>query len=369
MRSGSFLPLNDDGQPVRMREIIGLRPAPGPAPKHPLPFYVEPMQEEALFSWLMRLVTRMGVSMHALASCSFGIEDRYGHTRWWCRPHPWLLMRISERTDVGIARLRPMTFEAFQPTYRDDEASARFAGRRHDARAPSSRSYRFAVCARCLKDDARPFLRLSWLIGWMSVCPHHGTVLIERCENCSASLRVAPFATTASFAPSICTRCNGSLLKQVEQEAHPSALLMQSTLFQGKTQGVSHIEGLGRFTWEEMVSLIDVLMGTLWTDLIQSDRERIFQVYADEVGDLGEKHDGLYDTRHGSLRFIAWLLQGWPDSQGAEIGRRLLVQWLRADRNRLCRHLRPPGADPWTVGATNFGSTVRQRLELLAGAH
>ena len=130
MRSGSFLPLNDDERPVRMREIIGLRPAPGPTPKHPLPFYVEPLHEEALFSWLMRLVTRMGVSMHALASCSFGIDDRYGHSRWWSRPHPWLLMRISERTDVGIARLRPITFEAFQPVYRDDEASARFAGRR-----------------------------------------------------------------------------------------------------------------------------------------------------------------------------------------------------------------------------------------------
>ncbi len=86
------------------------------------------------------------------------------------------------------------------------------------------------------------------------------------------------------------------------------------------------------------------------------------------IGDLGEKHDGLYDCRHGSLRFIAWLLQGWPDSPGAKIGYRLLVQWLSADRNRLCRHLRPPGADPWTVGATNFGSTIRQRLEIPAGA-
>ena len=369
MRSGSFLPLYDDEWPVRMREIIGLRPALGSTSKHPLPFYVEPMHEEALFSWLMRLVTRMGVSMHALASCSFGIDDRYGHSRWWCRPHPWLLMRISERTDVSVGRLRPMTLEAFQLAYRDDDASARFAGRRYDARAPSSRSYRFAVCGGCLKDDARPYLRLSWLIGWMAVCPRHSTVLIERCENCSASLRVAPFATTASFAPAICTRCNGSLLKQVEHEAHPSALMMQSTLVQGKTQGVGNIEGVGRFTWQEMVSLIDVLMGTLWTDLILSDRERIFQAYKDDVGGPGKKHDGLYDTRHGSLRFIAWLLHGWPDSPGARIGRRLLVQWLSADRNRLCRHLRPPEADPWTLGATNFGSAIRQRLELLAGAN
>jgi len=352
-----------------MREVIGLRPARGSTPKQPLPFYVEPLHEEALFSWLMRLVTRMGVSMHALASCSFGIEDRYGHTRWWCRPHPWLLMRISERTDVGIARLRPMTFEAFQPVYRDDEASGRFAGRRYDVRAPNSRSYSFAICGSCLKDDARPYLRLSSLIGWMAVCPHHRTVLIERCDNCGSSLRVAAFATSARFAPAICIRCNASLLKQDQGAAHPSAMVMQGTLLQGKTHGIVHIEGLGRFTWEEMVALIDVLMGTLWTDLILADRQRIFHVYADDAGDLSGKHDALYDSRHGSLRFIAWLLQGWPDSPGAKIGRRLLVQWLRADRNRLCRHLRPPAADPWTIGATNFSSTIRQRLELLGGVH
>ena len=168
------------GWQFEMRDATAPRPALTASPRQPLPFYVEPAPDEALFSWLLRLTTRMGVSMHTLARCSFGIDDRYGHTRWWCRPHPWLLMRISERTDVSVARLRTMTFGGLQPAYRDDEASARFTGRRYDSRSPVSRSYRFAVCGRCLKDDAKPYLRLSWLMGWMAVCPHHGTVLIDR---------------------------------------------------------------------------------------------------------------------------------------------------------------------------------------------
>lgn len=203
MRWALSLPPSGAGWRSEMRDVVAPRPVFTPSPNRPLPFYVEPAPDEALFSWLLRLATRMGVSMHALASCSLGIDDRYGHTRWWCRPHPWLLMRISERTDVGVARLRPMTFDGFQPVYRDDEASARFTGRRYDVRSPTSRSYRFAVCGRCLKDDAKPYLRLSWLIGWMAVCPHHGTVLVERCNVCGAGLRVAPFATTSRFSPAI----------------------------------------------------------------------------------------------------------------------------------------------------------------------
>ncbi len=74
----------------------------------------------------------------------------------------------------------------------------------------------------------------------------------------------------------------------------------------------------------------------------------------------------LYDCRHGSLRFLAWLTQGWPDSPGAKIGHGMLMRWLTADRNRLCRHLRPPGADPWSAGTINFEASIRDRLRVLA---
>ena len=33
--------------------------------------------------------------------------------------------------------------------------------------------------------------------------------------------------------------------------------------------------------------------------------------------------------RHGSLRFLAWLIEGWPDSFGASIGRDMLWRSLR----------------------------------------
>ncbi len=278
-----------------------------------------------------------------------------------------MLARISEQTGVSVARLRQMTFERFEPVYRDDEARARFAGRRYDTTPPERRAHRFAVCGPCLEGDAKPYLRTQWLIGWMAVCPQHGTVLVERCDACHAGLRVAPFATVASFSPATCTRCAKNVLDDSYVPAHPSVTRMQAVLWRGKCEGVTELEGLGRLTWKEMVALADVLIGMVWTGLTLAEQQQIFRLYTSDILNRPPVGDGLsiYDDRHGSLRFLAWLLEGWPDSPGAKVGLRLLIRWLAADRNRLCRHLRPLEADLWSAGPTNFEPPIRGRLRLL----
>jgi hypothetical protein len=345
-----------------------LRPAPRPARRPPLPLYVEPAAEEALISWLLRLATRLGVSFHVLAREAFGIDDRSGHTRWWHCPHPWTLVRISERTGVSVARLRSMTFAGFQQSFRDDEAPARFAGRRYDSRGREQRAYRFAACGRCLAQDARPYLRTSWLLGWVAICPHHGTILIERCKACGASLRVAPLALPASFSPTTCARCGSELLDGRDRPAHPAAVRMQTALLHGKQAGFTELDGLGRFTWKEIVALIDVLVGMVWTDLTLAEQEEIFLSYTSDPLTRPRAEDAVYDCRHASLQFLAWLTEGWPESPGARVGQRMLIRWLTAGRNRLCRHLRSPSADPWTARAENFEPSIRERLRVLADA-
>jgi len=345
-----------------------LRPAPKPAKSPPLPLYVEPAAEEALLSWLLRLATRLGVSFHVLARQAFGVDDRFGHTRWWNRPHPWTLARIAERTGVSVARLRSMTFVGLESAYRDDEAPARFAGRRYDSRGREQRAYRFAACARCLEQDARPYLRASWLLGWVAICPHHGTMLIERCKACGASLRVAPSTMSAPFSPATCARCGSDLVDARYCPAHPAVIRMQTALLRGKRMGTTELDGLGRFTWKEIVALIDVLVGMVWTGLTLAEQEEVFLAYTSDPLTKPEAEDAVYDCRHASLQFVAWLTDGWPGSPGARIGQSMLMRWLTVDRNRLCRHLRPHTADPWTAGAENFEPSIRERLRMLAGA-
>ena len=114
-----------------------------------------------------------------------------------------------------------------------------------------------------------------------------------------------------------------------------------------------------------MVALVDVLVGMVWTDLTLAERDQIFHLYT--CDHLNRAGDAIYDCRYGSLRFLTWLIKGWPDSPSAKVARSLLIRWLNADRNRLCRHLRPRSANPWSAGPNNFEPPIRDRLRGLAG--
>ena len=321
-------------------------------------------------SWLLRLATRLGLSLHALGSDAFGLADACAHTRWWCRPDADLLARISERTGVSVLRLREMTFGALQPPYRADEDSARFVGRRYLSWATQERAYRFAVCGHCLEGDKKPYLRNLWLIGWMAVCPHHGTILIERCNACGARVRVGmgPFSATAPFSPGTCARCGASLLDGQYRLAHPSATRMQTVLLEGKQLGVVSIPAIGELTWPEMVALVDVVIGMVWTDLTREEQLQVFRLYTSDLRQNLQACDAVYDCRHASLQFLAWLLDGWPYSEGAQVARCMLMRWSAAQRNRLCRHLRPRWTDAWTAGSKTFSPPIVERLRALAGS-
>lgn len=330
-----------------------------------LPLHVEPQIEESLFSWLQRLATRLQVSFHALASQTFGVDDRTGRTVWWHRPHPWTLARISQRTGVKIARLRSMTFEELQPVYRDDEDAARFAGRRYDTRAPDWRAYRFAVCGPCLEGDPARYLRSIWHLGWLAACPIHDTILISRCEQCHCGVRVPQLTSGARFSPTTCTRCGETLLKGRYQLAHPSVLQLQETLLKGKRTGVTEIAGLGTFSWPEMVALADAILGALWTHTtLEECQDVLFQYRYEPKVPRPELRQ--YECRHDSLRFLAWLIDDWPNSLGASIGRDLLRRALTSPRSRLSHHVLPRWkGHPWSPSPHDFAPEILARLHKL----
>lgn len=348
---------------VETIDELGSSSASGFVTRPQLPFYVEPAPDEALLSWLLRLATRLRVSLRTLATEAFGAD---ANAQWWDRPQPALLVRISERTGVSVPRLGAMTFHDLHPVYRDDEASARFAGRRYDTRAPGRRGFRFAVCSQCLRTDVTPYLRRPWLIGWMAVCPDHGTMLTERCSDCRRRLRLPRLDSPTSFSPAVCAACGANLLAGPDTPALACVLRMQSAFLNAKSHGATELGKLGQLTWMELVALADVLGGTVWTDLTVAEQERLWVPYMRAFRDQPRQPSELYGGRHDSLCFLAWLLEGWPDGEGPALAKGLLLRWLRAERNRICRHLRPPWADPWSTGPSNFEPPIQERLRALA---
>jgi hypothetical protein len=330
-----------------------------------LPLYVEPLAEESLFSWLHRLATRLQVSFHALARQSFGIDDRAGHTVWWHRLHVWRLAKISQQTGVSLSRLRQMTFDGLQPPYREDEDAARFGGRRYDTWAPKHRAFRFVVCADCIEHDQIPYVRTLWQLGWLAACPIHRLILISRCENCHSGLRVPAFATVAPFSPQTCIRCGQNLLIACPTLADTSVLQLQDALLKAKQTGVTEIGGLGTLALPKIVALADIILGTFWTDSTLDDRNKIFGRYEHSAQELYLQKD-LYGSRHGSLRFIAWFIDGWPDSFGARIGRVMLARGLNNKQNRLSHHIWPRWkGHPWSPSPHDFAPEILFRLRKL----
>lgn len=351
-------------------EILPFEP-PTPVPTRPathvtdrtLPLYVAPLADESLFSWLQRLATRPQVPFHTLARQSFGIDDSAGRTLWWHRPHPWTLARIAKKTGVSISRLRGMTFEEWQPPFRQDEDSARFAGRRYDTRAPDWRAYRLALCGVCLQSDPVPYVRTLWQLGWLAVCPKHRTILITRCTGCRTGVRIAPFATATPFSPTKCTGCGESLLTGYYPLAHPSVVRLQEILLKGKREGVTELDGLGSFTWHQVVALADTLLGALWTDTTLDECNQVIRRYEQDDPDGPRREMQIYDCRHDSLRFLAWLIEGWPDSAGAVIGHDMLTRGLRRARNRLSHHVLPRWkGHPWSPSPHDFAPDIVARL-------
>ncbi len=327
------------------------------------PVCTRPAVDEALLSWLLRLATRLGVSLTTLGQSCFGVDNCSAHSLWWYRPEQSVLKRISQCTGVRDAELGRMTFDKLASRYRDDEANERFCGRRYHNDPPRQRAFRFVVCRQCLSSDAEPYLRVSWLLGWLAVCPIHNTLMISRCDNCRCKCRIAHASSVIAFSPTTCTRC-GDKLSIDNRPVSLSVLRLQASLLNAKREGVADFEGLGLFTWAEIVALFDVLQGMSWTAWTVDEHQREFDRYAFAVTDELPEARNVYGGRYGALRFLAWLTEGWPHGDGPVLGQRLLEQWLTCPRSRISQHLKR-GGDVWCYAANDFGPAIRDRLRRL----
>ncbi len=341
-----------------------------PGAKPQLPVYVQPSADEALLSWVLRLAAALKVSPHALAKRSFGVDDHTGRSQWWRYPDPWLVIRISEKSGVPVDVLRRMTFHGWAPAYREDDDNERFGGRRFDTPAGQHRDLRIAVCRSCIESDSEPFLRPSWMIGWVAVCARHATQLTVRCIHCRSKLKLPSMVSAKPFALRRCKRCGGDIGTGLDSVAHPAAVKLQGALLRGKRDGVTEIEGLGQLTWPATVMLLDVLVGTFWTGTNVAERHRIVDQYELAHGEAELGESSPYHSRYGSLKFITWLTDGWPASTGARVSRTLLKRWLTGKRDRISQHLRPHSAASHNPFRRRQEQEIDERLwDLLASAH
>jgi hypothetical protein len=336
---------------------------PASSSKRCLPIFLSPLADEAMLSWLLRLAARLRVSVHAVARQTFGIDDPQGRSQWWCRPDPQTVVRISERTGLSIDQVREMTLLRWSPAYRDDEANIRFSGRRFETNPLGGHLLRLVLCGECLEADTDPYLRLSWMLGWLAVCPYHHRILIARCPKCRTRVRHAPLRRATAFTPHLCMRCGVDLLGGIYTPAHPYVIRLQAAMFAAKCEGTAQLPGFGRLSWQEMVALADVILGTFWNEAPIEERQQVYWRVSRDMQLDGLAEGSSHDSRYGSLALLAWFLERWPHGPGSEVGIDLLSRWSSAKRNRVSVHLGVPDwNDPWNPGPNDIEPAIQARL-------
>ena len=150
-----------------------------------LPYRSKPQPDESLSSWIARIAVGNGLRLHT-----------FSHLTWpgrqiWNRDVDGLSDRALvekmasvtgtplDRADkTVIASLEGWLFEKHCPN-----STTRWvlrAGVYHRIRRYCGQQY----CPRCLAEDEKPYYRLAWRQAWVTACPTHKSLLLERCPQC-----------------------------------------------------------------------------------------------------------------------------------------------------------------------------------------
>jgi transposase len=274
----------------------------------PLPVSVSPCADEALASWLLRYATPLAIPPEILLLDRADAEliDR---ADWWRRPDPRLLVRLAARTGVTTSVLAAMTFLDCCPPGWRDEMSDHFARWRFHRPPTVSRCLRrFAICPQCLAEDATPYVRKTWTVGWASICADHSLVLALKCPQCHRAMQLPLLSADTHFTPERCKRCGFHLSTAPQLPAHPLAVRLQNLLLAHRAGSAVPLPEVGTLEWPVAVAFFDVLLGMVWNGPQNRFRNQLLARLRRDLDLAEEFGDGHYE----GLLLLAWLLDQWP---------------------------------------------------------
>jgi hypothetical protein len=109
--------------------------------------------------------------------------------------------------------------------------------------------------------------------------------------------------------------------------------------------------------------LADILIAAVWKWTTMEERAQVRDLY---IQSLGDSHGSdIYDGRHDSLRFLAWLLGGWPHGLGPQVAQEMLRRWLFGDREFASFHLPLEWAGKAGEETYTIGPEIRTRVQTL----
>lgn len=154
------------------------------------PIRYKPFPDELLSCWLIRLAHGHGLKVQTFTNLLFG-NRRQVWNRDVDRLGPsWLIEELCRRTGTPIASAEGGCLRALEgilfPQFKLSGALpwSLTVGMYHRKRAAFGQQF----CPLCLGSDEVPYYRRSWRLAFMTICPLHEVMLLDRCQGCGSPL-------------------------------------------------------------------------------------------------------------------------------------------------------------------------------------
>lgn len=216
------------------------------------PVHPQPLPDELLSSWLIRLAHGNGLKVQTFYGGWLGRSLELWNRDIDRSAPPDLLAVLSASTGVDDFILASHSLRALAGIISEEVPVAGHT----DWLMPlqvyhrTRNGFGLMFCRRCLREDREPYFRRRWRLAFVTCCTLHGQLLLDRCSNCQSPVQphradmVRRRGLADRVAMTRCTHCGVDIRRGALPPDAPSRLIKFQRRLEGALQQ-GHIEFAG----------------------------------------------------------------------------------------------------------------------------
>ena len=214
-----------------------------------------PRDDETFSSWFARVAHANGLPPKELFRIV--LPGGYLHSRDLDRQAcQSTIDTMAHHTGVLPERLQQMTFIIWTGRLiEEDDGIHRLPWLAPVGREASRNAFGQQLCPLCAAESV-PYFRMSWRLGFVTTCPQHGVLLIDRCPHCAA-----PISPTNGWNPKTgqmqCWKCEQPFAENETEQADQTDIDIQQALLASAHDGWME---MGEYGFTHSLAAFKVLM-------------------------------------------------------------------------------------------------------------
>ncbi len=283
------------------------------------PVHTKPFYDELLSSWIARIAMSHGIKLHTFSSMLWP-KINLLNSDIDRRNNSALFRVLSEKTNTLSAGVHNTSLISYEGKVFDELNQYGLSswilpqGIYHREHLLNGLQY----CPLCLKEDYEAYFRKSWRLSFVTVCHKHKCLLLDRCQQCGASVNYIRCSVRKdrTMLDSI-TRCH-ICKKHLFEKTNDTWILNEDFMLFSEQLLIASETGWFEYGNFKMYSILFFHALKLLVKLVRSKRVwsksyRFLKRRNMDIREPGSMFDFL-DTgeRFEIMKFAYWLIDKWP---------------------------------------------------------